>query len=437
MQAHELDLLRQVLAALGQEAEIYNGKGNVPVYDGSKAIISTVKLPLPYQPFILALKNSGVKNWFWAYPNNSSKPLFLTQPDIYAASQNTVSIGSKLVIGIGLASTQADEKVYCYSPQNSFNALVTITGDTDFVIHFCSNGRGGNARAYTGVDGKINHQVKIAFNQEGLERLENESLFLKKWAAKLTLVALMPESSVLSYGLKQSGISVLPYIRPKKYLFREEFGKEHILFLNNMYAQSIQKGSLKYAPFWKETAKLVQDLGGWLNHHASNPDCQELPNGLSLQQLISLSDRLIFVWQLLDDMPEILVSQAHNSFNARQCYLANGKFYVQDWEFAFGGLPLFTDLFQFYFQPKKLLEKDGATQIKIRIKNALQIAEAQEMVKGMDLDIELYYLLFLLWHISQEAWKLSRSYKASDAEQDWLQLAEFAIKAEIDSLQKR
>jgi hypothetical protein len=233
MQAHELDLLRQVLAALGQEAEIYNGKGNVPVYDGSKAIISTVKLPLPYQPFILALKNSGVKNWFWAYPNNSSKPLFLTQPDIYAASQNTVSIGSKLVIGIGLASTQADEKVYCYSPQNSFNALVTITGDTDFVIHFCSNGRGGNARAYTGVDGKINHQVKIAFNQEGLERLENESLFLKKWAAKLTLVALMPESSVLSYGLKQSGISVLPYIRPKKYLFREEFGKEHILFLNN------------------------------------------------------------------------------------------------------------------------------------------------------------------------------------------------------------
>jgi len=437
MEAHELDLLRQVLTALGSEAEIYNGKGKIPHYDGSKPLLSTSKLPISAVPFILSVKESGHDGWLWVYPQESSKPLFLQQPDIFPSSQIRVSAGTRLAFSMGLGSSQADEKVYCYAQTNPFLPLLDKTGDKDFVLHIRSNGRSGTACAYTGKEGVIAHQVKMAFTQEGFTKLNHEAGFLKQWAGKMAEKQIVPQSVALYNGIKESGISILPYLRLKKYVATEEFGTAHFEFLNTLYLKSAQKGPLKFAPFWQETGKTVQNLGGWLNHHASNPECQELPNGLALGQLISLSDRLIYVWQLLDDMPEIIVAQAHNNFGNAYCYVADGVFVVQDWEDNYAGLPLLSDLFHYYFQPNVLLQPEGPKIIKAAITKALQRAEGQELVNSMALDVRLYYLLFMLWHISREAWKHSRSFKAHQLSQDWLQIAENALKAEIDELQSR
>lgn len=432
MESHQLELVRQVMLAFGLETGTFNGKGTLPIIPADGFLVSSIKLPNLQTVQTFQVKYTENEDWFYLYPSDTSKPLFLQQPDIHPSPVVKLALGTRMAFSLGLGSKQADDKIYVYGPKPPFLQWLHEWQCKDWVLHLRSTGRSGMAVSFAGNETEIKWRIKIAFNEAGSQLLRHEAALLPAWSDALSGTTTLPNMAKVFPAMGGRATSMVPHLRPKKYQITEEFDKPHFEFLEGMYHQSVQRGPLRLAPFWKSIGETVKSLGGWLNHHAADPYCQELPNGLALYQMLALSDQLIYLWQALDDMPEVFIAWAHNNFSPQKCYLVEGRLHVHDFELAHEGLPVLTDLFQFYFQPSLLLQPDGPKLIKAAIDATLAKPEAQKIIKGLEIDASLYYLMFLLWHVATEAYRLSRTYRLDNQSQEWLVASQHTLQMEID-----
>jgi hypothetical protein len=421
-------LLVLTFEALGYNVSSENNKDSELI---KSLNISTVSLGNDLNEIVLAYKNSIDDGWVWFFPAQTKKPLYLTKPQPFPIASQNIGTATKLAYTFGLGSAQADGKIYIqWKTKSPFEVFGNAGSFTDFLFYLKPATRVGEAYAALGKDGNVNALVKIGLNAKQFSLIANEAVALEKWHGNLPFVEV---SQKLAFSDNENkGFLISGFDSPKKTKQFETFGKPHLAFLGTMYERSVMRGPLNYAPFWHQISNQVQELGGLVNLHASDPVRQELPNKLNLNQLTTLSSLLIDTWQQLDDYPEVFVAFSHGNLNPTNCYLSADRFYAYNWEHCHAALPVLFDLFQFYFREDMLLVGKGDIVVRKSIDQALKLPEAQALIKTFLVEPEQYYLMFLLWRLSADALFHAKLFMPNSKSQNllniWLKVFDEAIK---------
>ncbi len=421
-------LLTLTFEALGYRVSISDNYDSESLTDLN---ISTKSLNGGVNELVLAYKDSIDNGWLWFFPAQTKKPLYLSLPQPYPLPTQTIGTATKLAYTFGLGSSQADGKIFIqYKTESPIAVLGKLATFTDFIFYLKPATRIGEAYAALGTEGSVNALVKFGLSAKQTGLLASEATALEKWHGNLPFVDVAKRIDFVQHTDK--GFLISSFIKPKKIKQLETFGKPHLAFLGTMYERSVMRGPLNYAPFWQQISEQVQELGGLVNKHASDPTRQELPNKLNLNQLTTLSSLLIDTWQQLDDYPEVFVAYSHGSLNPSNCYLSADRFYAFNWEHSHPALPVLFDLFQFHFREDMLLVGKGDVLVRKAIDQALKLPEAQALIKTFLVEPEQYYLMFLLWRLSTDALFHAKLFMPNSNSQNllniWLKVFDDALK---------
>lgn len=418
------------LLALAFEAMGYSVSMDAPADSEVVADLKISSTSAGYNEIVLAYKASPDTGWFWVFPSQTKKPLHLLLPQPYPIQTQTIGTATKLAYSFGLGSSQADGKIYLQWRNNSpIEKLLAPAQASNFVFYVKPAIRIGEVFGALGNNDAVTHLVKFGLTPKQLQGIENEAAALKKWHGNLPYVDV---SALVHFETSiDKGYLISAFGKPKKTKQFDTIGKPHLQFLGTMYERSVMRGPLNFAPFWQQISSQVQELGGMVNKHATDPAKQELPNKLNLNQLTTLSGLLIDTWQQLDDTPEVFVAYAHGNLNPNNCFVSADRFYAYNWEQSHSALPVLFDLFQFYFRDDMLLVGKGDVLVQKSIEQTLKMPEAQGIIKTFLVEPEQYFLMFLLWRLSADALYHSKLFMPNSQSQNllnvWLKVFDAAL----------
>lgn len=123
----------------------------------------------------------------------------------------------------------------------------------------------------------------------------------------------------------------------------------------------------------------------------------------------------------------IFTGVIHGDFTPWNAYVTNQKLDLIDWESTRFDGPALYDLFHFLFQSELFITKKSPKQTAKKIRELLTHSQLDKFIKQYDLNIEFYYQLFLLHHVSKLSAEISLKKKITAKDLTTIQVCEYAI----------
>lgn len=276
--------------------------------------------------------------------------------------------------------------------------LKTIANHGGFTLHYKSDyplqkmldkiphnqyaiftGTVGSTRKFvmaTAINKRVNYFIKKAWLPEAIKAVENERKNID------LLQPYLKREMPSSVDLAISGSVAVESVKTNHNFGSMEFTFRHKEFLNKLY--QVDRSNSTY--------------NDWSNDHIvkrlESLHSAKTVNDIALSKTISESLESLH-HQLYNSNFELQLTWSHQDFTPWNMYVGDQNLAVYDWELAQSEMPLFYDVFHFFFQKGILVQRKGYGEIREDISKAFNDFEL-DIQNGEKLDWKFYLKLYLL-----------------------------------------
>lgn len=382
--------LGEAIAAADSKTCVYNISGQplpalsceyIIEFDQNNAYPSRKRTSLQY------INNpSGTVRWL--YPAHIRQPLFLAFYNFDYWKASIYKIATRLAFSLRLTRLLSNGRVDIYGADQPLfmTSLVNANNATLKSNYAVFTGTAGPNRKIVIADagrGYLSHFFKIALNSQSAGNISNEFKMLKKLEANAQLEGSIPKTE----DINRHTICV-SNICPDHYSKNNAWSDAHTGFITALYSTGRQQSSFNELP-------VLSGIRSNLSEAATAPALNRLPVAKELLRQLQ-----ILLRQLQQQNPQVSYTFGHGDFTRWNCYSANNKLFVYDWELARPDLPLLFDFFHFNIQGSIFAENMPAQDIQLRLEKQLLEPGIQALLPAGANDPKIYYQLYLLVNAS-------------------------------------
>ena len=320
----------------------------------------------------------------WIYDQQLKKPTFLNLCNSQHKLTNYIIKLFQLFFLLGLRKYISSGQIHVYHQQPMYidQQLEGICYD-GYSIYTGNPGENRKIVLELHLKNKTFAFAKFALNKSGQTLIHEEKEALGNCHTMMSSAAVYPK--IIRYT---EDLLVLTDIRPSVPESNISLNLVHLEALKEMYYQSDKTIQFTSSPLF---AKIYENI--------CNINCHPV-NELEDEMIAEIKSRLLDLLLTFDEETPIEVGLAHNDFNPWNTFMDRGKLHIYDWEQAKNDYPLLHDFFHFIFQSKVMICHQGYAQIRAEIEGWEQNLWMREFLADFNLNLPLYYRLYLLITVS-------------------------------------